>query len=182
MRAGDIINQALTADEITDNSLLAVLKTGSGLRYVSIKTLTVQGAQKINIFQLSGGMQVDAIAGVIMAVSALTSCTDIHFDLWDGTTSFPITKVTTADLSGLGVGTTFVKTDVKTTAITLIDGAGGAITETSGKTALSDFLMTPKTGVTTYIRFGYTAGAAINVTIAFSVYVTAGNSNKLIPV
>jgi hypothetical protein len=61
----------------------------------------------VNVFQLTGTTKIISIHGEILTKTTLTNCTNVHFDLWDGTTSVPITKTTGADMSGYNVGAFF---------------------------------------------------------------------------
>lgn len=84
-----------------------------------------------------------------------------------------------ADLSGMVAGTSFLKESDNSLQLVVLDGSQANLSEASNKEALADFLIQQKPDTDTYIRFCYTAGAAINITIAFAVQAYVSGSNNL---
>lgn len=185
------INQKVDSALVNNDSLLSVLRAGPGFLTTNTVNFTTTGVQLVNIFQVIGRANIQAISGVILDATAITNVTGIYFDLWDGSTATDITKNVGANLSSLPVGTSFVKNAIAAaelevldaaTELEVLDGSNANLSEAAGSKAIAEFLVTQKPSTNTYIRFGYTAGAAIDITIAFGIIALLGNTNKLIPV
>ena len=177
------LDQPVLPDSIESNSMLSVLKRGPGFSFTVKKRLTLAGAQCINIFKVLGVVQAQSLFGLITSVTALTDCTAIHFDLWDGTVSTKISKDGIAAISGLTPGSGFYKPEVLANDLTVVSNAAGAISEFSGKDVFQQFVLMQKLSTDTFIRFCYTAGAAIDVDIYFSAVLHLPvTSNYLLPI
>lgn len=123
------------------------------------KTVTMNAnntTANVNCFQLTGSVEILKIWGKIATKTTLTNCTDVHFDLYDSTASVAITKTTTGTLSGMAVGTIFVKNADASVVVAVADNAAGKVTEPPANRAFFPFIVTQKTGANTYIRFNYT--------------------------
>lgn len=141
----------------------------SGGKHVS-KTITLSAnntSANVNVFQLTGVCSIMALHAEIKAATTLTNCTSVYFDLWDGTTSSPITKTTGADISGFGVGSFLIKDANNASSITTIQNDQARIVEAaSGNHVELGFVAIQKISTNTYIRFNYTTtDAPINAQI-----------------
>jgi hypothetical protein len=124
------------------------------------KTITLSAnntSANVNVFQVTGACLVKNFHGEISTKTTLTNCTSVYFDLWDGTTSVPITKTTGGTMSGYNVGAFFIKDADVSSALTILNNDQGRIKEaTTGNRAATEFLTIQKTETNTYIRFNYT--------------------------
>jgi len=153
---GDL-NKDLQEDNNEDNSTHAHLDRCSGHLLSNDITLSANNAAaSVNIFQITGSIEVYRIYGSIKTAGTLTDCDSAYFDLYDSTTAFPITK-NDGDIGGMGVGTFFSKEGVATVTMTVIDPVAGSVVEpATDKKAFTPFIVTQKTGANTYVRFTYT--------------------------
>jgi hypothetical protein len=138
-----------------------------------------------NIFQVQGTILILTADGLVVDNTTLNNCTNIYWDVWDGTNSDPITKVTGANLNGAPVGTFFIKDEGVASAVTVLQADEGRIYEPSaGKKAHQEFFITQKAGVDTFIRFHYTTtDTPINGKLAFYMTwlpINNGNLTKVI--
>lgn len=136
----------------------------------STKTITLSAnatSANVNVFQITGSIKVSSLHGEILTATTLTNCTSVYFDLWDGTTSVPITKTTGAAMSGYGVGSFFIKDSDVATALSILNNNQGRIKEAATGTRVNtEFIVTQKISTNTYIRFNYTTtDAPINATV-----------------
>lgn len=134
------------------------------------KTITLSAnntSSNVNVFQLTGTAKIVSLHGEILTAATLTNCTSVYFDLWDGTTSVPITKTTGAAMSGFGVGSFFIKdADVASALSTLQNNQARIKEAATGNRVNTEFLATQKISTNTYIRFNYTTtDAPINATV-----------------
>jgi hypothetical protein len=114
------------------------------------------GAESINMFQLTGTVEVVSIHGFVSEATTLANLTGGSLQLWDSTAAIQITK-NDGVLSGMGVGTLLVKNAVAANTIAIADNAVGALTEgASLAKAFAPFFITQKLGADTYIRWTYT--------------------------
>lgn len=124
------------------------------------KTITLSASAtsaNVNVFQLTGTVDITGLHGEIVTATTLTNCTSVYFDLWDGTTSVPITKTTGAALSGFNVGGFFIKDADVASSLTTQNNDQCRIKEAAtGARVQAEFIATQKTGTNTYIRFNYT--------------------------
>lgn len=141
----------------------------SGGKHIS-KTITLSAnatSANVNVFQITGTVNVKGLHGEVVAVTTLNNCTSVYFDLWDGTTSTAITKTTGANMNGFGVGSFFIKDASNSTELSTINNDQARIKEAAtGARVYTEFLATQKISTTTYIRFNYTTtDAPINAQI-----------------
>jgi hypothetical protein len=134
------------------------------------KTITLNAnntTANVNVFQLTGTTKIVLLHGEVLTKNTLTNCTKVHFDLWDGTTSVPITKITGADMSGYNVGAFFIKDADVATALTILNNDQARIKEAStGNKVNTEFVAVQKTATNTYLRFIYsTTDAPIDATV-----------------
>jgi hypothetical protein len=144
-----------------------------GTELFNTKNITAADAGVVDLFQLNQAIAVDALFGFVTDATDLTDMTSIYFDAWDGAVSLSLTKTTTADLSGLGVGTNFIKNEVAANELDVLDAATVAISEPASNKVGKTILITPKNGGTTKIRYRYSsANPALDVTIRFGMIYT----------
>jgi hypothetical protein len=134
------------------------------------KTITLSAnntSASVNVFQITGTTKIISFHGEVTAKTTLTNCTSVYFDIWDGTTSVPITKTTGASMSGYNVGAFFIKDANVSSSLTIINNASCGIKEAATGTKVnSELIAIQKTATNTYIRFNYTTtDAPINVSI-----------------
>ena len=135
-------------------------------------TLSATGSDKhVNVFQLTGTTKIVSIHGEVKDATILTNLTNAYFDLWDGTTSVPITKITGASMSGFGVGSFFVKDADVASALTTLKNDKCRINEAAtGAKVNTEFLAVQKISTNTYLRFNYTTtDAPINAQLKIDV-------------
>lgn len=145
----------------------------SGGKHTS-KTITLSAnntSASVNVFQLTGTVEVKGLHGEITLATTLTNCTSVYFDLWDGTTSVPITKTTGAAFSGFGVGSFFIKDADAAIALSTIQNDQCRIKEAAtGTRVFANFLITQKISTNTYVRFNYTTtDAPINAQVSVDI-------------
>lgn len=138
------------------------------------KTITLSAnntSASVNVFQLTGSVLVKGIHGEVILVTTLTNLTNAYFDLWDGTNSVPLTKITGASMSGFGVGSFFLKDADVSSSLSTIQNDQCRIKEgATGNKALQEFIATQKISTNTYIRFNYTTtDAPINAELKIDV-------------
>jgi hypothetical protein len=158
INSGELI-QALNAsipDGQEVNSVHDYLERSVG--DVISKTITINAndtSASVNVFQVTGSIEIIRLYGVITTATTLTNCTGAYFNLYDGTASVALTK-NDGVLSGMAVGTAFIKNATATTTMAVADNAVGAVTEASSAKFFYPAIVTQKTGANTYIRFTYT--------------------------
>jgi len=137
------------------------------------KTITLSAnntSASVNIFQLTGTVEVMQIFGSIATKTTLANLTAWYFDLYDSTASVPLTK-NDGVLSAMAVGTIFYKNAAASVTMAIGNNAAWAMEEAAtGVKAFMPFMITQKTWANTYIRFNYTTtDAPINATLRISV-------------
>lgn len=145
----------------------------SGGKHVT-KTITLSAnatSVNVNVFLLTGAVKISSIHGELMTKTTLTNCTNVYFDLWDGTTSTAITKTTGASMSGYNVGAFLIKDADVSSAVTILNNDQARIKEAAtGATVNTEFIAIQKTATNTYIRFNYTTtDAPANATLKVDV-------------
>ena len=159
----DILNGnfAMPATGIQDDSIHDYFHKGIGESVVKEITLAGNaGAESVNIFQLTGSVDILSIYAFISDATTLANLTGGHLELWDSTAAVDITK-NDGVLSGMGVGTLLVKNAAASTTIGIANNAVGALTEgASLSKAFAPFFITQKTGANTYVRWTYTTSDA----------------------
>jgi hypothetical protein len=126
----------------------------------------------IECFQLFGTVEVYKLYGFVTDNTVLNSCTEVFFDLWDGTKSDPITA-NQAVLSNANVDSYFFKLREKAEALVIGDNSECCVCEGhESNYAFDQFNITQKATIDTFIRFRYTTtdtpiNAKIKVYAAF---------------
>jgi len=125
----------------------------------------------VNVFQITGTTKIVSIHGEVKDATTLANCTNCYFDLWDGTTSVPITKTTTSSISGFGVGSFFIKDADVASALTTLKNNQCRIKEAATGTKVNtEFLAMQMIATNTYLRFNYTTtDAPINAQLKIDV-------------
>ena len=168
----------LTAQNVADSTNLApigvkaadsvheYLERTAGEKISKTLACVSTGTVVNNVFAVTGACKILKLYGVVN--TALANATNVHFALYDGTATLPLTKTTTATLSALGVGTTFQKVAALATALNICDSAAGCVYENAGTDLFFPCVVQKKINVATYIQFIYTTSTnplAGNVTI-----------------
>lgn len=152
----------------SDNTAEGAIIRAGGKHTSKVITLNANNTTaSVNVFTLSGTINCIGIHGEVLTATTITNCTNCYFDLWDGTTSVPITKITTADISGFTVGSFFIKDADVASALTTLKNDQARIKEVAlGAKANAPFLALAKSATTTYLRFNYkTTDTPINATL-----------------
>ena len=130
--------------------------------------VTGNGAIVANLLQVFGNVRIVDQSAVIMSVTTLANATNIYASLWDGT----LAKDLTADgvvLSGMPVGTMFLKDLDVTQPYSVLDASEGQVNEVlQDNKAGKPFTVTQKSGVDTFMRLHLTTTDA---PVDFTVFV-----------
>lgn len=174
----NFIKQLFTGDGSDNTPEGAIIRSG-GKHTTNFITLNANNTSaNVNVFQLTGTVNILALHGEIVTATTLTNCTSVYFDLWDGTNSTAITKTTGASLSGYAAGGFMIKDSDSATALSTVQNNQARVKEAgTGARLFNEFLCTQKASTNTYIRFNYTTtDAPINATIQVGiVYVDLDN-------
>ena len=132
--------------------------TTDGLITTDIQTLVGSNTNGIAvpIYTIIGTVEIRGLWGVVTTVLGANN-TAAYFRLNDGTAQSNITVNTGTTLSAAAVGSTLVKKDVASAALTLLTSAQERVSEptTLETTYFSPFIAVAKNGVTTNIEFVY---------------------------
>lgn len=134
------------------------------------KTITLNAnntTASVNVFQVTGVVEVLQLHAEIKTATTLTNCTSIYFNLYDGTNTVAITKSTGAAISGYNAGGFIIRDSDSSVALSTINNDQCRIKEApTGTKVHTPFLTIQKTATNTYIRFTYTTtDAPINATL-----------------
>ncbi len=169
---------------VTDESAFDHLHRMIGDQIMKSITLSASGGtESINIFSLTGSVEVLKLYGEVTNADTLANLTAGNFNLWDGAVPIALTK-NTGVLSGVGVGSLFLKNAVAANNWAVADNATGVLTEpAAGVKAFTPFVVTQKTGVATYIRMTYTTtDAPIDAIVKIFCEFRTLDSGILVPV
>jgi hypothetical protein len=119
------------------------------------------GGGSDNIFKVSGCVEIHYIYGDVHTVLS-ADVDNIYLDLWDGTVSVEITDNGGGgtDTNSADVGSIFIKSEIATTGITLLQSNQGRVEEnTSFRLPRTPFILNQKKDTNTYIRVVYSGVA-----------------------
>jgi hypothetical protein len=162
--------QPLINDYITDNILSRNKNTLFGAAYrIAGKHIWVEDAhitannetKNINIFKVTGSVTVMNQWAEITEVTALTNCTNVYADLWDGTVSIDLTSPG-AIFSNLVSGSFFKKAEDCTQQYLVSNANQCRMIEPTSKELSVPFIVTQKSGVDTFIRFNLTTNTNLD--------------------
>lgn len=165
------LNTALPSVTLGSGSVHDYLDRVSGDMVTKVATLNLNNTTgSINLFQITGAVEIIKLFGVLTAKTTLTNCTNAYVDLYDSTTAVNISKATTLTLSGMTVGGIIYKNAVATSVLQLADANVGNIAEGAQALSFYRFMAVQKSGANTYIRFTYsTTDAPSNAQMTFYV-------------
>ena len=166
------MNLAVPETNVENDSIHEYIHRVVGDRATKVITLDANNTTaSVNIFQITGTIQIYRLYAEVTNTSTLTNCTAASFDLWDSTSAVQISAATGV-LSGVAVGTYIIKDGLAANAFAVNDATAGSITEQTyeGSDVFSRFIVTQKTGANTYIRFTYTTTDA-PIDAALTVYI-----------
>ena len=169
----------------SDNTPEGGIIRAGGKHVSKIITLNANNASaSVNVFQVTGYNKCFDIHGSINLGTTLTNCTDCYFDLWDGTNSVALTKITGATISNFGVGSGFIKDAAVTSPLTVINNNQCRMNEAAvGVKEGAPFTVTQKISTNTYIRFNYTTtDAPINAQLEIHITFADINSGTIVAV
>ncbi len=119
----------------------------------------------INLFLVTGAVQIFRLYAQITTKTTLANCTATYFNLYDGTARLAITK-NNGVLSGVAVGSIFAKAGAASTTMVVGDATVGALTESATGDPFYPFNAVAKAGVATNIALTYsTTDAPINAVV-----------------
>ncbi len=128
-----------------------------GITSIDSQILTaVNTTANVPIFRITGSIEVRALYGIVTTALGSNN-TAAYWRLNDQTAQIDITLNTGTTLSSAAVGSTLVKKDVATAALTLLTSAAGRVSEptTLETTYFSPFVIVKKTAANTDIEFVY---------------------------
>ncbi len=138
----------------------------------------------VPIFHITGTVLINSLYGVVTTVIGANHTGGL-FRLNDQTAQVAITA-TGVTLSGLAVGTTFIKKGLAAAAATLLDNAAGRVSEpTTLETIVpSPFIAMKKTGAVTDIEYQYaTTDTPTSGAVTFyCTWVPISNDGRVTPV
>ena len=160
---------APTPSAIVANSPYCDLHRAAGALATATKDVNGTGAaQSVNLFQITGNVEIRALYGVFTDVTETTSITAPCFDLRDDGATVQLTAAGGAPaLSGAGLGSIIAKEALAATAVTFNNSTAARYSESAFRGAFVGGLITQKAATDTYIRFTCTTNATTNVTIQF---------------
>lgn len=178
------LKRVFTGTGSDDTAEGAIIREGG--KHVT-KTITLNAnntSANVNVFQVTGTCELKGIHGIVVTATTLTNCTSVYFDLWDGTTSVPLTKTTGCAFSGFGANSFFVKSaDAATALSTLQNNQGRMLEAATGARVESNLFLCQKSATNTYIRFNYTTtDAPINATVKVDVTFADIDSGTIVAV
>ena len=179
----DFLKRIFTGSGSDNTPEGAIIRAGG--KHVT-KTITLNAnntTANVNVFQLTGATKIVLLHGEVLTKTTLTNCTKVYFDLWDGTNSVHITKITGADMSGYNVGAFFIKDADVLTALTILNNDQARIKEAAtGNKVNTEFIAVQKTATNTYLRFNYTTtDAPIDATVKIDCHWSDIDSGIIIP-
>lgn len=145
------------------NSLGALIQHSNG-RLLQVDDVPIVADNETKIFQVfkvTGTILVVDQYAEITEVTALTNCTDVYADVYDGTNTVDLTKTPGAVLTAAPVGTFFTKDEAASEIYTVLL-ADEVRTKEPGNKAAAPFYITAKNGADTYVRFHVTTNAVLN--------------------
>jgi hypothetical protein len=132
----------------------------------------------VNLFKLTGSVNVKKIYGVLTAKTTLANMTAVSFDLNDSTATVQITKADGVMSTAL-VGAVIAKQASNATTASINLAATGTIMD-GVNSGFYEFVATQKNGANTYLRFTYTTtDAPIACTFKFFVEYESLNGGYL---
>ncbi len=179
----DTLAKLIPVDHV-ENSGDCMLARSAGRKLVNTINLTANNSSaNVNFAQLTGTVKIYELFFEIEDATTLTNCTSVYVDLWDGTNSVDVT-LDGITLSGLAVGTYFIKADKATSVMLLANNSQCRVTEASDpKKIAARFDVTQKDSTNTYLRFNYTTtDAPINAKITTYVVYEPVDGGALVAV
>ena len=152
------------------NSLKETSHRSGGLAYTKSVQVNGSGATTVNLFSFTGIIQVRQLFAHITAKADNDACTDVHFNINDGTNDLPLTKVTTGTLTGCEVGTTLIKNAAAATVVDIELNTQIRLDETLAA-IFGQFVMVGKVGVTNYLQLIYTGATGFDCTMDVHIVV-----------
>ncbi len=141
--------------------------------------ITGSGATVLNVFKFTGTIRILNQEAVIMSITDNTTCSNVHATTHDGTNTKDLTK-DGIDLSGVPVGTYFIKDKVTTETYSMSDSSEVGVLETkTDKNAGRPFSLTAKYGADNYIQLRFTGDANTDFDLFVSFKYTLLNGATL---
>lgn len=149
------------------NSPWCGIHRGAGfLAYKSVDINGTGGAASIDLFNVTGVVELLGLWGEFTDVTEVTSITAASFDFDDGAATVQLTSAAGTALSGATLNSTFAKEAGAATALTFNNSSQVRYSENAtGPRAFFGGLMTCKSATTCQIRMTVTTNANTNATV-----------------
>jgi hypothetical protein len=159
-------NWGLLAPPIPDEPILnsgyeVLRRNGIRIKKEGLNVTGNNNSYNLNIFKLTGSVEIVSQYAIITAVTNLTNMTAVYADLWDGTNSVNLTS-NGATLSGCPVGTLFTKDLDVTNPYTINKSDQCRMNEAIVMDIGKPFIITQKNGADTYVRLNYTTNTVLD--------------------
>jgi len=181
-RISNIINK-IVPQEHTPNSVACMLMRQGG-RLFKLENVPVTASSEtksFNVFKVTGTVLIVDQYATITEATALTNCTAVHANAYDGTNTVDLTDAAPgATLSGAPVGTFFTKDGDNSQAFT-VNLADEVRVSEPGNKAAAPFYVTANASADTYIRVTLTTNTTLNfkMTVWFWWYPVDGGNLEL---
>jgi len=157
----------------------ACLQTWGHRLAKSIHVTANNESKTINIFKYTGIITIINQWAAITDAPALTNCTNVYADVWDGTNS-DILTADGADLSGCVVNTVLFKDQICTEVFSTIAADQARVYENRDDDVLGrPFSLVAKPGVDNYIRLHLTTNTTLDFTMLINFRVAFVNGSTL---
>lgn len=156
----------LPAQMVTNGPWCGIHRLAGELQYVDVDINGTSGAASIDLFNVTGNIELLGIWGEFTDATEVTSITVASFDFDDGANTVPITAAAGTDLSGATVHSTIVRQGTQATALAFnkADQVRNSESAVAGLALGSSFL-TSKGATTCQIRLTLTTDANTDATV-----------------
>ena len=156
----------LPAQMVTNGVWCGVHRLAGHLTYVDVDINGTSGAASIDLFNITGNIEIKAIWGEFTDVTEVTSITSASFDVDDGAVTAQLTSAAGTALSGAVVHSSFAKQADDGTALTFNKADQIRVSESStGPKAFSGAFITCLNATTCQVRLTVTTDANTNATV-----------------
>ena len=178
------LSAPIPADMVNDSPYCDLHRLAGALVTCTKDVNGAGAAASVNLFQLTGTVELKALWGAFTDVTETTAITVPSFDLRDDAATVQLTAVGGAPaLSGAGLGSVIAKEGLAATALAFNNSSAARVSESAFNRVFVGSLLTQKAGQDTFIRFTCTTDANTNVTIAFyAAWVCRYPGSLLVPV
>ena len=151
---------------VTNSGWCGIHRLAGNLAYVDVDINGTSGAASIDLFNVTGNIEVKAIWGEFTDVTEVTSITAASFDFDDGAATVQLTSAAGTALSGATLHSVFAKQAGAATAVTFDKADQVRVSESAtGPKAFSGAFLVSKSATTCQIRLTVTTDANTNATV-----------------